>query len=68
MISTATAKKERNLLRSLSEAKLQSVKQPSIILLKLLCRKTKLDEIDELQGYSVVSDLKQCLRIIITYF
>ena len=68
LIFTATAKKERNLLRSLSEAKLQSVKQPSIILLKLLCRKTKLDEIDELQGYFVVSDLKQCLRIIITYF
>ena len=66
MIFTATAKRKESFEES--EAKLQSVKQPSIILLKLLCTKTKLDEIDELQGYFVVSDLKQCLRIIITYF
>ena len=57
MVLTATAKNGKKSFEE-SEAKLQSVKQPPINLLKLLCRKTKLDEIDELQGYSVVSNLK----------
>ena len=57
LIFTATAKKGKKSFEE-SEAKLQSVKQHIIHLLKLLFRKTKLDQIDELQGHSVVSNLK----------